>query len=221
MAVKIKETEENFEKSYKEKLKEKDDEIKLLIEENIKLKTINSIYKDEHDLLHVSYKEDREHIKELSKKPVSVINNSNNSNLFVNNIIDDISKLKEQINTNLNIGHVVNGQKGIANFAFNNLLKDEHGNKTYTCTDPSRGFFKFMNEYNAIVKDFHAKHLTRNMCKAGLIAKVNELFYTTFQNEDGNIDKNTFEIVYPKTVEINDLENNNTAFKNELISYTM
>ena len=136
----------NKEEEFKKVLIEKDNEI-------IKLKVENSFLQNEHNLFINSYKEDRDHIKELSKAP-TIINNSHSiNNMLINPIIENIPKIKEKIEHNLNINHIIEGQKAIANFAVNNILKDDNGNITYVCTDPSRGFFKFLNENNAIVKD--------------------------------------------------------------------
>jgi hypothetical protein len=200
---------------------EKDLEIKKLHEENIKLLTENSFLKEDRV-------EDRQHIKEMNKNPITVntnnISNSNNSsnsnNIHVNSVIEDISKIEETLE-NLNINHVINGQKGIANFAYKYLCTDENNNKTYLCTDPSRGFFKFINENNAVIKDISAKTLVRNLCRAGLVLKVNNIAHSSYTDENGIIDKNKFDVIFPKTVEINEIESNNTTFKNELATYTV
>ena len=197
-------------------IKDKDTEIKILREENIKLTVLNSYLQNEHI-------DDKNHIKEMSKNPITVNNNSTNhtSNMYINSIIEDISKIQEQLENNLNINHIIDGQKGIANFAFKYLLTDENGNKTYICSDTSRGNFKFMNENNSIIKDLNAKTLTRNLCKAGLICKANNIANSSYTDENGNINKSIFDIIYPKTIEINEIESNNSIFKNELASYTV
>ena len=199
---------------------EKDLEIKKLHEENIKLQTENSFLKEDRV-------EDRQHIKEMNKNPITVntnnisnSNSNNSSNIHVNSVIEDISKIEETLE-NLNINHVINGQKGIANFAYKYLCTDENNNKTYLCTDPSRGFFKFINENNAVIKDISAKTLVRNLCRAGLVLKVNNIAHSSYTDENGIIDKNKFDVIFPKTVEINEIESNNTAFKNELATYTV
>lgn len=205
---------------------EKDSEIKKLQEENIILRTENSVFKEERV-------EDRQHIKEMNKIPITVntnnISNSNNSNntnntnnthnMYINNIIEDISKIEEKLD-NLNINHVINGQKGIANFAYQYLCTDEENNRTYLCTDPSRGIFKFINDSGSVIKDISAKTLVRNLCKAGLVLKANNIAHLSYTDENGLVDKSKFDVIFPKTVEINEIERNNSAFKNELATYT-
>jgi len=199
---------------------EKDTEIKKLKEENIILRTENSFFKEDRV-------EDRQHIKEMNKIPITVntnnISNSNNSNntnnMYINNIIEDISKIEEKLD-NLNISHVINGQKGIANFAHQYLCTDEENNRTYLCTDPSRGIFKFINENGSIIKDISAKTLVRNLCRAGLILKANIIANLSYTDENGLVDKSKFDVIFPKTVEINEIEKNNAAFRNELATYT-
>lgn len=209
----------------KKEINEKEEEFKKILYEKdneiIRLKVENSFLQNEHNLFINSYQEDRNHIKELTKKPTTIINNSHNiNNMLINPIIENIPKIKEKIEHNLNINHIIEGQKGIANFAVNNILKDDSGNITYICTDPSRGFFKFVNENNAIVKDIHAKQLTRNLCKAGLVNKANDIAIASCTDEEGNIDTEKFALISPKTIEISELENNNCTFKSELTSYT-
>ncbi len=197
-------------------LEEKDLENKKLHEEIIKLQTENTLLKEERI-------EDRNHIKEMNKNPITVNTNNisnNTSNIHINSIIEDISKIEETLE-NLNINHVINGQKGIAYFAYKYLCTDENNNKTYLCTDPSRGIFKFINENNSIIKDISAKTLVRNLCRAGLVLKANNIAHSSYTDENGIVDKSKFDLLYPKTIEINEIESNNTLFKNELASYTV
>ena len=74
----------------------------------------------------------------MNKNPITVNTNNisnNTSNIHINSIIEDITKIEETLE-NLNINHVINGQKGIAHFAYKYLCTDENNNKTYLCTDP-------------------------------------------------------------------------------------
>jgi DNA/RNA endonuclease YhcR with UshA esterase domain len=54
-------------------------------------------------------------------------------------------KIKQLVDEKLTQNHIVDGQKGVAHFAYNILLKDEDGNINYFCTDSSRSIFKFLN----------------------------------------------------------------------------
>ena len=70
------------------------------------------------------------------------------------------------------------------------------------------------------MKDIHAKQLTRNLCKAGLVNKANDIAIASCTDEEGNIDKEKFALISPKTIEISGIESNNSSFKSELTSYT-
>ncbi len=82
-------------------------------------------------------------VYEIAKQPKSnnniTINNSNsstrntsnnNKTLNITTTIDfnDLDRIREIIAEKFNISYFLDGQKGIAQFAFDNLLKDENGN---------------------------------------------------------------------------------------------
>ena len=56
---------------------------------------------------------------------------------------DNIDHIKNIIVKYLTINHIVDGQKGIANFVKETMLIDDNGIPKYICTDPSRNIFKF------------------------------------------------------------------------------
>ena len=61
---------------------------------------------------------------------------------------------------NYNLEYFLDGQKGVARFVVDNILKDEDNNLKYLCTDASRSTFKYKDKLGNIQKDYEAKRLT-------------------------------------------------------------
>ena len=131
-------------------LKEKDDIIEEMKNRILKLETENDIYKNDHDF-----------VKNLASQPKITTNNNNNNKIKVmNNFFDNPEKVKQIVNDKLTQNHICDGQKGVAQFAYDTLLKDDDGNINYFCTDPSRSIFKFQNSDGETEKDVKAMKLT-------------------------------------------------------------
>ena len=187
-----------------ELLKEKDDIIQELKNKIIKLETENDIYKSEHEL-----------IKKLASQPK--ITNNNKINV-VNNFIDNPEKVKQIVNEKLVNDYIMDGQKGVARFAYDSLIKDDEGNINYFCTDPSRKIFKFKNSNGNTEKDVKAKKLTTMLVDAGIKNKSHATAPLLWTKEDGTPDNNKFEIYGPSLNEIIFLDTDNSVFRNELAS---
>ena len=83
--------------------------------------------------------------------------------------LDHLPKYKELIKQHLSTDHLIDGQKGVAEFTYNYLIqKDEDGNLNYFCTDPSRNIFKYIKENGDVGKDIEAEHLTKLLVSAEL-----------------------------------------------------
>ena len=114
-------------KELQQLLKEKDEYI-------VKLEAKIEIYETDHDT-----------IKEIAKQPKTQNNTINNNNKVL--ILSPFNLTQSDINAivddKFTTEHFLNGQKGVANFTSNNILKDVEGNPTYICTDASRKIFNF------------------------------------------------------------------------------
>ena len=67
-----------------------------------------------------------------------VIKNTNNNDTRIkinNNFFDNPERMRQMIDEKLTKDYISDGQKGVAQFACNNLLKDENGNMNYICSD--------------------------------------------------------------------------------------
>ena len=209
----LKEKDDIIENTIKEKddiientIKEKDDIIEEMKNRILKLETENDIYKNDHDF-----------VKKLAAQPKNTTNTNNNNKIRVmNNFFDNPEKVKQLVNDKLTQDHVCDGQKGVAQFAYDILLKDEDGNINYFCTDPSRSIFKFQNSDGETEKDIKAMKLTNMLIEAGLKYKAGIIAPTLWTKKDGTVDSDKFQIFSPSTNEIILMQMDNSVFRNEL-----
>jgi hypothetical protein len=224
---KVKEKDDIIEELLKEKnitdnlLKEKDDIIEEkddIIEEHrkeilflqnriLKLETENDIYKNDHDF-----------VKNLASQPKTT--NNNNKIKVMNNFFDNPEKVKQLVDEKLTQDHICDGQKGVAQFAINFLLKDDEGNINYFCTDPSRSIFKFQNSEGETEKDVKAIKLTNMLLDAGIKHKTGTIAPSLWTKKDGTVDSDKFQIFSPSTNEIILMQSDNSVFRNELACLT-
>ena len=184
--------------------KEKDDIIEEMKNKILKLETENDIYKNDHDF-----------VKNLASQPKNTTN-YNNKIRVMNNFFDNPEKVKQLVNDKLTQNHICDGQKGVAQFAYDILLKDEDGNINYFCTDPSRSIFKFQNSDGETEKDIKAMKLTNMLIEAGLKYKAGIIAPTLWTKKDGTVDSDKFQIFSPSTNEIILMQMDNSVFRNEL-----
>jgi len=215
--IKIKNDKEKEEQNYEIKklinnLEKKDIEIEKLKNEIEKLKNENKMV--ELKTKNKIYAKDRELIHKIASS-----RNTTNINV-INNIFNQPEKVKELLEHNLNTNHIVDGQKGIAHFAFNTLLKDDNGNINYFCTDLSRSIFKFQNSEGELEKDFKATRLTDLIVSSGLKNKTVNIANNLWTNEDGTFNLENFKIFNPQANEIIMIESDNSVFRNELACLT-
>ena len=184
---------------HKEEKDEMKEEILFLQNRILKLETENDIYKNDHDF-----------VKNLAAQPKITNTNNNNKIRVMNNFFDNPEKVKQLVNDKLTQNHICDGQKGVAQFAYDILLKDEDGNINYFCTDPSRSIFKFQNSDGETEKDMK---LTNMLIEAGLKYKAGIIAPTLWTKKDGTVDADKFQIFSPSTNEIILMQ---SVFRNEL-----
>jgi hypothetical protein len=149
-------------------------------------------------------------------------NTTNNKILNIISPLDFTSKehLKNKINDSYKLDYIFSGQKGIAKFAVDHILKDEEGNLKYVCTDPSRQIFKYKDESGELRKDIEAKKLTNFLVEGGIKDKACDIMNEWWTEETGitNVDK--FELLVDKAESLNTIDSDNTEFKKELATMT-
>jgi len=197
-------------------LKEKDKVIQNLVDENIKfkeeiikLKSICNILESDHKC-----------VQEIAKQPKNINNNNKTVNLINSLNLSDTEQIKNLIDNNYNLDYIFSGQKGLAHFALDNILKDDKGNLKYICTDPSRQIFKYKDTYGDIQKDVEAKKLTNFLVEGGITNKACDIAKQWWTDENGHTNSGKFEILSDKTESMIKLEDDNTVFKKELASIT-
>ena len=194
-----------------------DEEISKLKNDNIKLQNQNNIYLQQIDKL-------QEQITSIAKAAITKSTITNNNIINSNNKIINISpldlsneRIKNILETKYTKDYIFDGQKGLAHFTYEHILKDSENNLSYVCTDPNRQNFKYKNIKGELKKDIKAKELTKQLIKGGLKETNNKIASAWWTSSIGEIDENKFTTLLPKISEINTLSvSNNTLFANEL-----
>ena len=205
---------ENMKKEKDDIIKEKDD----IIEEKDEIidEMKNRIL--ELEVENKIYLKDHEFVKNMAAQPKTT--NNNNKIRVMNNFFDNPEKVKQLVDEKLTRDHICDGQKGVAQFAINFLLKDDEGNINYFCTDTSRSMFKFQNSEGEIEKDVKAIKLTNMLLDAGIKHKTGTIAPTLWTKKDGTVDTDKFQIFSPSTNEIILMQMDNSVFRNELACFT-
>lgn len=186
-------------------LEKKDLEIQKLQTE-IKLK--DEIYKDEHKT-----------IRKLALQPKTT-NNNNTNNIIGSFNINDTEKIKNIIQNEFSIDDIIEGQKGLAKFAVNKILKDEQGNLCYICTDPSRKIFKYKNIDGKVVKDVDSQKLTNAFIDSEIKNITNYKTMSYWTKDDGSQDSEKFSCMSLPASEIMNLKFDNSSFRDQLVVLT-
>ena len=214
------------------------DKIKILMDKNLKYKFLleEKDKKIEHDnkmfLQNIQNKDKQ--IKDLQDqlafialssitKATTINNNINSNNKILNISALDINedKLKYMFDTKYDQKYIIEGPKGLAQFVVENLLKDEKGNLTYICTDPSRQIFKYKDNLGDIQKDVKGKKLTKTLIDGGLKANTCDASTNWWTNDEGKTDSDKYNSLQPKALEICMISvSENTLFVNEMSAIT-
>jgi len=157
----------------------------------------------------------REVVEEIAKQPRTTTQNT--QNILLNMSPLDMSKegFCKAIQDSFTKDYFLDGQKGVAKFAVDNLLKDEDGNLMYVCTDPSRQIYRFKTLEGDLERDVRAKKLTAALAEE-LLRKSQSLASESMDNGDSDV----FLIMTTNYQDIRELDQDNGRFRNELASLT-
>ena len=152
-------------------------------------------------------------VEEMAKQPKHITNNQNKIIITspLNLSRDSITEALENFSDN----HLVQGQRGVAKFAYDNMLKDKDGKLIYICTDPSRQIFQFKNDEGKIEKDVRATRLTKALIEADIKQTSHKIAWDKLNFLTG--------LVYPQYYfdqEIQEMEQDNSQFSKELCCLT-
>ena len=156
-------------------------------------------------------------MKEIAIKYVSTPKIVNNKYTFLSTFNLTKDEIKNTIQKNFTENHFLNGQEGVAEFTYNNLLIDKDNNKLkYYCNDPSRKVFTYIDESGNPVKDIKSKNLTK-MIASDVIDKSKSIMTKAInktKNETEKLNKNAF--YGEKFLNISNITSDNNNFVNAL-----
>jgi len=113
-------------------------------------------------------------ILDIAMKSHTTTNNitvNNNKYNFIQTTLNlSPESIKTKVDAKFTEEHFLDGQRGVAHFAYDFLLRDDDGKQNYHCTDVSRKIFVFKNKEGKIVKDCQSQFLTKSIVN-DIIAK--------------------------------------------------
>ena len=150
-------------------------------------------------------------VEEIAKQPR--IQTNNNQKVLITTPMDmsQLSVMKA-IQSGFSEDYLVQGQKGVARFAYDNILKDEQGKLKYICTDAARQIFQFKDEDGSIQKDVRATKLT----KALLDGEIKSASHKIACKKMACGGDEEFDSYTNNYYEIKDMEEDNSEFSKEL-----
>ena len=179
-------------------------------------------------------------ITEIAKQPKIENNNTtmthkntnNTTNIKGNQTIQNILADRKVYEKNTNREHIISiakdndmekyfwkGQKGVAQFFVDHIVKTDDGKMIICCTDKSRHHFRHINEKNQIGEDIEARNFTEKV--SGPIKEVVEEVYNNIQkdiedkmvNRDDNYDSGFLStkksLALEKYIQIKNIDDNN------------
>lgn len=121
------------------------------------------------------------------------------------------------------------GQRGVAQFALDHIVKTEDGKMIMVCTDPSRKRFRFMNADKKVIEDIDARNFTQTI-SVPIKTVCQEVFDTIVKRLDNQCDDETLstftrgflsdkkDVAAEKFISIREIDNDdyNQQYKSEL-----
>jgi hypothetical protein len=152
-------------------------------------------------------------VEEIAKQPRITSTTNNNQKVLINTPMDmSYQTLNTAIQNGFSDDYLIQGQKGVARFAYDNILKDEQGKLKYICTDAARQIFQFKNEDGSIQKDVKATKLTKALLDGELKSTSHKM--ACDKMKDGSAEE--FNMYTDNYYDIKDLETDNSDFSKEL-----
>ena len=164
---------------------------------------------------------DHDEIIKIAKEPKNKTTNKNKINVTSpTTFLIETEKVKKLLDDKYDRFMLAEGQKGIAKFAYENIIKDDEGHVKYICTDPSRGIFTYLNDNGESEKDFQAEKITSLLWNSDLREKTRTLGTKIWTREDGSLDSEKFGMYQPQVYEISKMNSDNSTFRNKLACLT-
>jgi hypothetical protein len=156
-------------------------------------------------------------VEDIAKQPrINTTNNNHNKILITTPMDLSQPTVQQAIQNGFSDEYLVQGQKGVARFAYDNILKDEQGKLKYICTDAARQIFQFKNEDGSIQKDVRATKLTKALLDGELKSTTHKM--ACDKMKDGSAEE--FNMYTDNYYDIKELETDNSDFSKELTTLT-
>lgn len=193
-------------KEYEQKYKEIQLECDSLKNECVILKNERNMYKE-------LYEENKNIVQDMAQRPTT--NNTRNNNLIMMSHLDlSPERIKNIVENRFAVEHFNEGQKGVANFAVEFILKDQDGNIVYRCGDCTRQTFRYKDVYDQIVKDVKANRLT-TLLAPEIKVKTKQIAKNMYNDDVGEQER-----VYENYNSIQKIDKDNTDFITQLTTLT-
>jgi hypothetical protein len=200
---------ETKDKEYEEKLELKDKELCEVYSRVQEIKDRIIELEAENRLLREHSNNNQSTINEIAKQPR--VATTNNKILITTPVDLSQSTVQQVIKDGFSDEYMIQGQKGIARFAYDNMLKDNQGNLKYICTDPSRQIFQYKTEEGKMQKDVKAKKLTKALLDGDLKSASHKIASDKMAKKTE--DFLDYSMYY---LEIKEMEDDNSNFSKEL-----
>ena len=160
------------------------------------------------------YKSDHECVQEIAKQP-RISNTINNKYLNITPFIIRKGDIERKVKNNFTEEMFLDGQQGIADFTYNNILKDDKGNSKYICNDINRGNFSYKVDNGEIKTDFKADKLINMIYKP--VVEKSEIHKNNIISKNNNFE--TKSKCLNKIIEIKESNNvlSNNKFRNRIV----
>ena len=122
--------------------------------------------------------------------------------------------LKKTLEEKFTENHLINGQKGVAQFFVDHYLISEDQKYMFKCTDPSRKMFIYLDDEGKIHKDINALRFTKNISDPVIEVTHNMLNELPDKYPDDN---ERMDYATVKFMEIANIKNDNNEFIKNLI----
>ena len=155
-------------------------------------------------------------VAEASKTPTITYNTNSNNHVNNNQILNLSPEVVEPIlREKLTFDIAKQGQKGLASFVLNNMLKGPNGELKYKCKDTARQNFEYINKNGDVEKDVRAKKLSQALVDGGVERIAGEV-----GSKEWRDDGEKYERYGEKVTEIVMLSADDSTFRNTLTALT-
>ena len=155
-------------------------------------------------------------VEDIARQPRTQNNNTQNNLMMLSPLNLNKEAFAETIRDSFTKDYFLQGQKGVARFAVEKLLRDSDGKLKYVCTDPSRQVYRFKTLDGELERDIKAKKLTSVLAE-NLTKQSHSLSFEEISNND---DSGVFILCTNNFQDIKEMSEDNGDFRTELASLT-